>query len=166
MPSANLSASGGTLTATAGGTTKHILLQPSAGGSVGIDLTDPTFGGLQASPGLSIGGYGTPLVIGNTTSTVNFKIGLNNTGQWALYDYGAGSWTLGIFQSGGAIGLGGAPGAGNTIDVFGAGTVNVGSGYKVGNVAGLTIVKTIRNSANTGTCTMTFRGGILTASTC
>jgi hypothetical protein len=164
-PSANLSASSGKLSVAAGGTNQNILIAPSGTGSVGVNVTDPTFGGLQASPGLSIGGYGTPLVIGNTLSTVNFKIGLNGSGEWALYDYGAAAWTLGMFQTHGRVGITLSPGAGNQLDVGGLGTINASSGYLTNNVAGLSVVKTIAKTSTTS-CTMTFSGGILTASTC
>lgn len=40
------------------------------------------------------------------------------------------------------------------------------SAYKVGGTAGLTGTITVRNSAGTGTCTITVVSGIITATTC
>jgi hypothetical protein len=46
------------------------------------------------------------------------------------------------------------------------GNANVSGGYKVGGTAGMTTVVTVRNAGGTADCTMTFTGGILTATTC
>jgi hypothetical protein len=165
-PSSYLSSAAGTLSIGSGGTNPtNISLLPN-GGAVGVATTDPTFGGRVSGAGIATTYYGTPFVAGNSPTAPNFKLVINGAGQWALYDYAAGAWDVGLFQSSGAVGIGGAPGTGHTLDVYGAGTINAGSGYLTAGTAGLSIVKTIRNSVGTGTCTMTFSGGILTASTC
>ena len=61
----------------------------------------------------------------------------------------------------GAVGISTTPGAGNQLDVAGQGWVNASSGYKVANNVGYNFNLGVRNAANTGTCTMTFFGGIL-----
>jgi hypothetical protein len=164
-PSASLSASGGALTVAAGGANKSILLMPTGQGSVGVQTTDPTFGALVV-PSLGIANNTVPIVAGSATTKPNFELLLDGSGDWALEDYAANAWTMGLYQGNGRVGINGGPGATNQLDVGGLGTINAASGYKTANVAGLSIVKTIRNSVGTGTCTMTFSGGILTASTC
>jgi hypothetical protein len=167
-PSSYISSSGGTLTIGSGGTNPTNINLLPLGGAVGAETTDPTFGGKlpAGTAGFVSTYYGAAFAAGSGPTAPNFKLVVDTAGDWATYDYAAAAWTMGLYQTKGTVGIASGPGAGNQLDVAGAGTINALTGYKTNNVAGLSIVKTVRNSANTGTCTMTFSGGILTASTC
>jgi hypothetical protein len=164
VPSASLSASGGKLTIASGGTSQHILLMPG-GGSVGIAVTDPTFGGKIFPALASVGG--TVFAAGSSATTPNFALNVDGSGNWALYDYNAGSWGLGLYQGSTRVGIGGAAGASNQLDVYGLGTINAGSGYKVNNVAGLTqTITVVKTATGATTCTIILTGGLKTGGTC
>src|SRR6516164_9788278 len=79
-PSASLSASGGSLTVAAGGTTKSILLLPSGGG-VGVNTTDPSIGGtLGVYPALALVGP-TALLAAYSNSVPNFSLNMASDGS-------------------------------------------------------------------------------------
>jgi hypothetical protein len=163
-PSASLSASGGQLTVAAGGTTKSILLMPS-GGSVGVNTTDPSIAGtLGYYPGLTVVNSSTPLLAAYSSMVPNFALNVGSDGSWVMFDHAAGVWNAAVLSANGRVGIGVAANVSYGLNV--AGDTNTGTAYRVAGTAGLGVVKTIRNSAGTGTCTMTFTGGILTASTC
>jgi hypothetical protein len=161
-PSASLSASSGQLTVAAGGSSQHVLLLPSSGGAVGVNTTDPSFTNtLGHNPGLGVVSTSTPILAGYSPTQPAFALNVDPTGYWLMYDHAAAAWSMGIVQTGGRVGVGVAPGAANQLDVGGGGWVNATNGYKTNGATGYNYVLGVRNSANTGTCTMTFNGGIL-----
>lgn len=95
----------------------------------------------------------------NSGSTGYSFIRTTSTAGGTLQFYAAGA-TLGLtLNSGAQIG---SPTGGDK----GSGTLNVATNYYINGTVGLTAVKTVRDSAGTGTCTITFTSGLATASTC
>jgi hypothetical protein len=164
-PSASISASGGQLTAAAGGVNQHVLLLPS-GGTVGVNTSNPTPLAitLGSYPALTAVNPNTAILGAYSNSVPNFALNMASDGSWTIYDHGSGNWVQGLIQTGGRVGVGVIPNTNYQLDV--SKDINTATQFRVAGTPGLSIVKTIRNSANTGTCTMTFSGGILTASTC
>lgn len=68
-----------------------------------------------------------------------------------------------VFQ-GGDVEIGSTTDHGNNLDVHGV--MNVTAGIKANGTFGATATYTVRNSAGSGTCTLTFSFGLLTSSTC
>lgn len=75
---------------------------------IGLGTNDPTFGGL-VSPRVGINATDgqTGIALGNA-STPRFAVNGNAAGSFTLYDYGAGSFTAGITQASGSVGIGDA----------------------------------------------------------
>lgn len=82
------------------------LLTVTSAGTVGIGMADPTFD-LRVGSKLSIvtPAGGTGLAIGTSATQPSFAINPNSNGSWSMFDH-VGSWTAGISQSGGNVGIG------------------------------------------------------------
>jgi len=76
-------------------------------GGIGVGTTDPSFGGVVASK-LSIAQTdgSTGLTVAGASGLPRFALNGNGAGSWTMYDYGTGSWTAGITQKGGRVGIG------------------------------------------------------------
>lgn len=176
---ASLSASSGALTAAAGGSNQNVTLTPSGTGNVilagggsglvGVGTTSPLamldVAGLLRSTSNSPtppSGKGLEMSFSTSTSSANLQ----------AYDRGTSSY-IQMSLNGNPLTLNSAsladvgvdnPSPSYPLDV--TGDVNTSTAYRVGGAAGLSVTKTVRNSVGTGTCTFTFTGGIMTASTC
>jgi hypothetical protein len=76
-------------------------------GNVGISTTDPSFGGsLNSKFSIAQTDASTGLTVGNTSGVPRFALNGFNDGSWTMYDYAAGSWTQGITQKQGNVGIG------------------------------------------------------------
>lgn len=136
----------------AGGYTDRLMLT-SAGG-----LTATTLGSTSGAT-LQFGGAAPSGFFNDAT---NISIRAIATGG-IYFQEGSGGTTRGLWDGTG-LHIGGAAAAGFRLDV--TGDANVSGVFRQAGTAGLTIVKTVRNSGGAADCTMTFAGGILTASTC
>jgi len=76
-----------------------------AGGNVGVGAADPSLGGKVGSK-FTILSDVTGLTIGRTNGTPSFAINPGGDYSWTMYDYAANSWTPGISQKSGRVGIG------------------------------------------------------------
>jgi hypothetical protein len=76
-------------------------------GSVGVGTSDPTFGGVVTAK-LSIAQSDgvTAFAMGNTSGVPRFALNIGSDGSWTMFDHGTGSWSSGITQKGGFVGIG------------------------------------------------------------
>lgn len=77
---------------------------------------------------------------------------------------GTGTQPIRANTTNGQVRIGGNSNPAFPLDV--TGDVNSSGVYRVAGAAGLSVTKTVRDSAGTGTCTLIFTGGILTGGTC
>lgn len=76
-------------------------------GNVGIGTADPSLAGGVTSKFTVVTPDGsTGLAIGNTAGVPRFAVNGNPDGSFTVYDYAAGSWTAGITQQNGYVGIG------------------------------------------------------------
>ena len=90
--------------------TARLVVGPT--GNVGIGTTVPG-AGLSMSGGLTINGQGETLFSTQFQGVNSFAMNAasaSNGNGWTLYDYASGSWTPGLIQEGGLVGIGTAPG--------------------------------------------------------
>jgi hypothetical protein len=174
-PSANLSAASGALTIAAGGTNQSITLTPRGTGAVGV--------GTSGTPALpftvsNLGPYfhpGAGVVdpAGTAWAYLLAASGGNNAVIWdsgrsmrwgVEASIGGGLTELMRLTASGKLGPGGNTNPSYPVDA--TGDINTSTTYRVGGTAGLSGTYTVRNSLGTGTCTLTYAGGVLTAETC
>lgn len=96
---------------------------------------------------------------------------LSSTGVWTLNGALAyGGVTLSNSVTGtGSMALSASPtftGTVNVANLTGSGTIRANTGFSANGAAGLSVTKTVRDSAGTGTCTLIFTMGLLTGGTC
>lgn len=103
-----------------------------------------------------------PAVEGVATTSVGISgysvdsYGVRGTSTNSYGIYGASTNSIGGYFSGGA----------GSVAVYGVGPIHATTYFVANGQSGLTAVKTVRKGDDSGSCTLTFTGGILTASTC
>jgi hypothetical protein len=153
-PSANISASAGTILLQAGGTANNIAALPTgtgwfrAGGAIFSSADGGTFPAQQFIRMSTTSGIGSLTSYDGNASTF---LPLNLRGSV-------------IYAGNGNFGCGGQTSPGFPVDC--TGDINTSTEYRVGGTIGLSRTLTVRNSVGTGTCTITVTGGIITASSC
>lgn len=148
---ASLHASSGTLALAAGGSNQNITLTPTGSGGVGIG--------------------GTPAYLLDVSGDINTSGVFRKGGTAGVSASVAIPGGGGITTSGGVVTAlnGPATGASGTFTTPGGGALVLSGGIAtaIGNpTTGLTGTYSVRNSTNTGSCTLVFVTGILTAETC
>jgi hypothetical protein len=84
-------------------------LAVNSSGNVGIGTTTPG-AGLDMAGGLTINAAGSTAFSLQYQGANSFALNTGPAGNWALYDYASGSWTEGIIQAKGQVGINEAPG--------------------------------------------------------
>jgi hypothetical protein len=103
----------------------RLVVNPS--GNVGIGTTTPG-AGLSMSGGLTINAAGYTAFSAQYQGANAFALNPGSSGNWALYDYASGSWTPGITQEGGNVGIGTAS-PNSALGVVATSETQDGAGY-------------------------------------
>jgi hypothetical protein len=85
-----------------------LVLQDGALGPVNIAMTG-TFPSTNSRLNIAQIDGGTGLAIGNPSGVQRLALNGNSDGSWTAYDFGTGSWSTGITQKGGKVGIGAPP---------------------------------------------------------
>ena len=132
--------------------------QATFSGLVRGNTTGSTTSSLNLSGGNAFDG-GTGAAISLRGSTAGF-----NPGGLEMYYATGGSTTLGAYMDNtGAFTFSGSV---NSAELTANGAVRSNTGFNANGSPGLSVTKTVRNAEGTGTCTLIFTSGLLTAGTC
>jgi hypothetical protein len=158
-------ASGGALTAYSGGSNQNISLVPSGIGIVNINQAANNTNGLLNIT-LPTGTNHFLWMYSGAVRTHAFY-SASDSGNMAIYNSSSNAQI--VFRSAGisyVLGNFSVGQSANTYPLDVAGDINTSGVVRVNGTGGLTGTYTVRNSAGSGTCTLTYKGGVLTSETC